>query len=176
MELFSTRQFLQSLKIREVLGKNDYVGMDFVGVRAHESATRATYDEENFGKKQKGQYSHNPILEWTSAEIWLYIFSHNLPINNTYKKGNSRAGCLFCPMGGGKSDSFRYLCYKNEIDKYTDIIRDKKFITAVFDSVSDALDKAGIAYNGNKTLRGKVVQWLSDDARYINYQQGRYLI
>lgn len=51
-------------------------------------------------------------------------FSHNLPINNTYKKGNSRAGCLFCPMGGGKSDSFRYLCYKNEIDKYTDIIRD----------------------------------------------------
>ncbi len=114
----------QTLKIREVLGKNDYVGMDFVGVRAHESATRATYDEENFGKKQKGQYSHNPILEWTSAEIWLYIFSHNLPINNTYKKGNSRAGCLFCPMGGGKSDSFRYLCYKNEIDKYTDIIRD----------------------------------------------------
>ena len=98
--------------------------MDFVGVRAHESATRATYDEENFGKKQKGQYSHNPILEWTSAEIWLYIFSHDLPINNTYKKGNSRAGCLFCPMGGGKSDSFRYLCYKDEIDKYTDIIRD----------------------------------------------------
>ncbi len=114
----------QTLKIREVLGKNDYVGMDFVGVRAHESATRATYDEENFGKKQKGQYSHNPILEWTSAEIWLYIFSHNLPINNTYKKGNSRAGCLFCPMGGGKSDSFRYLCYKDEIDKYTGIIRD----------------------------------------------------
>lgn len=96
----------QTLKIREVLGKNDYVGMDFVGVRAHESATRSTYDEENFGKKQKGQYSHNPILEWTSAEIWLYIFSHNLPINNTYKKGNSRAGCLFCPMGGGKSDSY----------------------------------------------------------------------
>lgn len=114
----------QTLKIREVLGKNDYVGMDFVGVRAHESATRATYDEENFGKKQKGQYSHNPILGWTSAEIWLYIFSHNLPINNTYKKGNSRAGCLFCPMGGGKSDSFRYLCYKDEIDKYTGIIRD----------------------------------------------------
>lgn len=46
----------------------------------------------------------------------------------------------------------------------------KKFITAVFDSVSDALDKAGIAYNGNKTLRGKVVQWLSDDANkaYFN--------
>ena len=114
----------QTLKIREVLGKNDFVGMDFVGVRAHESATRATYEEENYGKKQKGQYSHNPILEWTSAEIWLYIFAHNLPINNTYKKGNSRAGCLFCPMGGGKSDCFRYLCYPNEIKKYTNLIKE----------------------------------------------------
>lgn len=114
----------QTLKIREVLGKNDYVGMDFVGVRAHESATRATYEEENFGKKQRGQYSHNPILEWTSAEIWLYIFAHNLPINSTYKKGNSRAGCLFCPMGGGKSDCFRYLCYPNEIKKYTNLIKE----------------------------------------------------
>lgn len=114
----------QTLKIREVLGKNDFVGMDFVGVRAHESATRATYEEENYGKKQKGQYSHNPILEWTSAEIWLYIFFHDLPINNTYKKGNSRAGCLFCPMGGGKSDCFRYLCYPNEIKKYTNLIKE----------------------------------------------------
>lgn len=114
----------QTLKIREVLGKSDYIGMDFVGVRAHESATRATYEEENYGKKQKGQYSHNPILEWTSAEIWLYIFSHALPINNTYKKGNSRAGCLFCPMGGGKSDFFRYLCYPDEINKYTKLIKE----------------------------------------------------
>ena len=92
----------QTLKIREVLGKNDYVGLDFVGVRAQESATRSGYDVENYGKKQKGQYSHNSILEWSSAEVWLYIFTHNLPINDTYKKGNSRADCLFCPMGGGE--------------------------------------------------------------------------
>lgn len=114
----------QTLKIREVLGKNDYVGLDFVGVRAQESATRSGYDVENYGKKQKGQYSHNSILEWSSAEVWLYIFTHNLPINDTYKKGNSRAGCLFCPMGGGKSDSFRYLCYPEKIDKYTSLIKD----------------------------------------------------
>jgi phosphoadenosine phosphosulfate reductase len=114
----------QTLKLREALGKNDYIGMDFVGIRAHESATRADYDYENYGKKQKGQYSHNPILEWTSAELWLYIYMHSLVINETYKKGNSRAGCLFCPMGGGKADSFRNLCYSTEIQKYTDIIRE----------------------------------------------------
>jgi len=114
----------QTLKIREVLGKNDFVGMDFVGVRAQESAVRSNYDEENYSKKQKGQYSHNSILDWTSAEIWLYIYSHNLPINETYKKGNSRAGCLFCPMGGRKSDSFRNICYPDGIAKYTNLIRE----------------------------------------------------
>ena len=36
----------------EILGKNDYVGMDFVGVRASESLARSMYEEENYGKKQ----------------------------------------------------------------------------------------------------------------------------
>jgi len=114
----------QTLKLRELTGKDDYVGLDFVGVRKHESAMHSKYEEENFGKKQKGQYSHNPILEWTSAEVWLYIYANNLLVNEAYKKGNSRAGCLFCPMGRGKADSFRYLCYPNEIDKYVKIIQE----------------------------------------------------
>ena len=45
----------QTLKIREIIGKSDYVGADFVGVRAFESERRAQYDEESFGMKQKGQ-------------------------------------------------------------------------------------------------------------------------
>lgn len=114
----------QTLKIREVLGKDDYVGLDFVGVRAQESAARSGYDEENYGKKQKGQYSHNSILEWSSAEVWLYIYTHNLPINETYKKGNSRAGCLFCPMGGGKGDFFQHKSYSAEMDKYISLIKE----------------------------------------------------
>ena len=70
----------QTLKLREITGKNDYVGMDFVGVRKHESLARSEYKYENYGKKQKGQYSFNAILEWTSAEVWLYIFFKNIYI------------------------------------------------------------------------------------------------
>lgn len=112
----------QTLKMREITGKDNYIGMDFVGVRAHESIARSKYDYENFGKKQKGQYSYNPILEWTSAEIWMYIFSNHLYINEAYKKGNSRAGCLFCPMGGGKGDYLQYTCYHDEVEQYINII------------------------------------------------------
>lgn len=114
----------QTLKMREITGKNDYLGMDFVGVRSHESIARSKYDYENFGKKQKGQYSYNPILEWTSAEVWLYIFANNIYINEAYKKGNSRAGCMFCPMSGGASDYFRHTAYENEVNRYVDYIKE----------------------------------------------------
>ena len=113
----------QTLKMREITGKNNYTGMDFVGVRREEGLARSTYEYENFGKKQKGQYSHNPILEWTSAEVWLYIFANKIYINEAYKKGNSRAGCLFCPMGGGQSDFFRKCSYAKEIERYISYIK-----------------------------------------------------
>ncbi|MCD7785562.1 MAG: phosphoadenosine phosphosulfate reductase family protein [Oscillospiraceae bacterium] len=114
----------QTLKMREITEKNDYVGLDFVGVRAAESATRSKYEFENYGKKQKGQYSHNSILEWTSAEIWLYIFANNIYINGAYKKGNSWVGCLFCPMGGGKNDYIQRASYPQEVDNYIQMIKD----------------------------------------------------
>lgn len=113
----------QTLKLREVTGKNDFIGLDFVGVRAHESVARSTYKYENYSAKQKGQFSHNSILEWTSAEIWLYIYANDVLINETYKKGNGRAGCLFCPMSGGTSDYLRRTSYPSEIDSYADSIR-----------------------------------------------------
>ena len=115
----------QTIKLREMLGKDDFVGLDFVGVRAEESEARSQYEYENYGKKQKGQYSYNPILEWSSAEVWLYIYCNGLVINAAYKKGNSRAGCLFCPMGsGGKADWFRKSCYPSEVERFERLIKE----------------------------------------------------
>lgn len=114
----------QIMKLREVTGKDDYTGLAFVGIRAEESATRAEYEYENYGKKQKGQYSHNSILEWTSAEVWLYIYANNILINEAYKKGNSRAGCLFCPMSVKKADYVKHEVYTNETEFYIDLIKE----------------------------------------------------
>jgi len=115
----------QTLKLREITGKQNYIGLDYVGVRAEESIMRSEYEYENYGKKQKGQYSHNSILEWTSAEIWLYMYAHDVIINETYKKGNGRAGCLFCPMSGGVCDYIRRQNYTTQIDTYIDTIKRK---------------------------------------------------
>ncbi len=125
----------QTLKLREITGKNDYVGLAFVGVRAQESASRAIYKYENYGKKQRGQYDHYPILEWTSAEVYLYIFANNILFNETYKKGNARAGCLLCPMIGGISEYVRRIVYRDKIPTYIDLIKktsDKSFSSTRF--------------------------------------------
>jgi phosphoadenosine phosphosulfate reductase len=123
----------QVLKLRDVLGKADYSGLAFVGVRGAESIRRNEYDYENDGMKQKGQRSANPILDWASFEIWLYIYSNGLLINSAYKKGSQRVGCLCCPMGGSKADYFQYCNYKNEIDEYAKIIIDSNGRTHVND-------------------------------------------
>ena len=112
----------QTLKIREILNKPNFVGADFVGVRGQESLRRSGYNVENVGMKQRGQHSHNSILEWGAAEIWLYIFRYGLPVNDTYKKGNSRAGCLFCPMTSYRKSYFNRTSYPDETQKYIDLV------------------------------------------------------
>ena len=93
----------QNIKIRELIGKSDYTGLAFVGVRAHESLSRfnqltqksineQSEDETDYidsYEKVKGKKTAKSIYEWTSAEIWLYIYNNNLIINNAYKKGNA---------------------------------------------------------------------------------------
>lgn len=123
----------QTLKLREITGKSDYTGLAFVGVRAHESSTRAKYKYENYGEKQKGQYSHNPILEWTSAEVWLYILANDILINHAYKKGSARVGCICCPMGGGKASYIEHKNYPKESEEYLTIIKESNGRTQISD-------------------------------------------
>ncbi|MDE6946318.1 MAG: phosphoadenosine phosphosulfate reductase family protein, partial [Anaeroplasmataceae bacterium] len=114
----------QILALRNNLDKIDFTGMAFVGVRASESATRSEYDYISLGEKHKGQYSCNPILEWNAAELYLYVYSENLHLNEAYKKGNNRAGCLVCPNVSEKNAYFRRTCYPKEVDEYMNIIAD----------------------------------------------------
>ncbi len=114
----------QLLKLREILASTDVKEMSFVGIRGDESQKRSEYTYTSSGMKHKGQYSCNPILDWSSAEVYLYLFSYKLYINNAYKIGNSRAGCLVCPMSGEKPDFMRRTSYPEEVDRLIDIIKE----------------------------------------------------
>lgn len=104
----------QVLKLREIIKKNDFTGMAFIGVRADESISRSEYEYISLGEKHKGQYSTNPLLKWGSAELYLYIYKNNIIFNETYKKGNRRAGCLVCPRAAERNAYVTKCLYNKE--------------------------------------------------------------
>lgn len=114
----------QVLSLRELTGKPDFTGMAFIGVRASESLSRSEYDYVSLGEKHKGQYNCNPILEWNSAELYLYIYSNDIFLSEAYKKGNRRAGCLVCPRAAERNDYMARAWYKEEFDSLIDMIKE----------------------------------------------------
>lgn len=134
----------QIILLREYTNNPHFRGMAFTGIRGDESASRSEYDDVSLGEKIRGQYSCHPILEWNSAELFLYIYERNLIINDAYKKGNSRAGCLVCPLATSKNMFFKEQSYSKSLDgertttTFNDIILKT---TAKELSSSDAVDE-----------------------------------
>lgn len=129
--------------LQEIAGHHGFTGMAFTGIRAEESVARSEYSDVSYGKKNRGQFSCHPIIEWNSAELFLYIYSRNLIINEAYKKGNTRAGCLVCPMSSGKHEYMKHVCYKNEVDQFVDYIKETSGKTSFTDSEMKSFIDAG---------------------------------
>ena len=79
--------------------------VDIQGVRKAESFTRSKYEAVG-PSKVRGATDVRPLLEWGSAEIWMTIYSRGLYVNDLYKLGASRVGCVLCPMASLTSDVF----------------------------------------------------------------------
>ena len=96
----------------------------FLGVRAEESEMRSTYSMVSDGNKHAVQINCNPILEWGTGELFVYILSQNLPFNEMYRKGSHRVGCLLCPMAATWYECIVNHNYEDEVKPYLDIIKD----------------------------------------------------
>lgn len=113
----------QIMLLQEQTGNQGFTGMAFTGIRGDESVSRSEYDDVSFGSKHRGQYSCHPILEWNSAELFDYIYQEELIINEAYKKGNTRAGCLVCPMSSGKHEYLKAQCYPDDVERLVEKIK-----------------------------------------------------
>lgn len=120
------------LKIKEILAERrkcelsdvkNFKVLAFVGVRKEESEARSTYEMVSDGNKHAVQINCNPILEWSSAELFLYTYARNLPINQAYRYGLHRVGCILCPMASAWTDFVQNRVYSGEILPYINIIR-----------------------------------------------------
>lgn len=105
-------------ELKESRGEGRFV---VTGVRWAESAKRANrgglelakrkshrmenYDPDNPNQEMihncmKWARRHlNPIIDWTTEEVWEFIREYNVPYCCLYDEGHHRLGCIGCPMG-----------------------------------------------------------------------------
>lgn len=68
--------------------------------------------------QQKAQRILNPIVDWSTDEVWEFIHTYNIPYCSLYDEGFKRLGCLGCPMGGAKKQQADFERYPHIRQKY----------------------------------------------------------
>ncbi len=124
------------LALKERLGKRSIKTLAFVGVRGEESQRRSEYEDVGDGLKSQSQVNAMPILAWSAHELWLYIFEHDLFLNEAYRKGLPRVGCLMCPMSTDRQNDMIRMNYPEEVAPFADAVRNT--IDREFSSEEDA--------------------------------------
>lgn len=102
------------LTLRRLTGNYNAKAVVFDGVRAEESARRAKYEEVSIGAKNISQINVSPIHKWNNAEIYCYLLKNGILLNDAYRKGLFRVGCMVCPMSSDWYDSITGFCYSAE--------------------------------------------------------------
>lgn len=96
----------------------------FEGVRSEESNRRALYDRIGKGVKHNNVVNARPIFDWNATEIYLYLFSRQLPMNQGYRDGLGRVGCSICPYSSDWSEHVVAKKYPDNINPFiSDIIK-----------------------------------------------------
>lgn len=59
----------------------------------------------------KAQRVINPIIDWTTKEVWEFIREYKVRYCELYDHGAERLGCIGCPMGRGKNQAKQFERY-----------------------------------------------------------------
>jgi 3'-phosphoadenosine 5'-phosphosulfate sulfotransferase (PAPS reductase)/FAD synthetase len=114
-----------SRMIKEISGKKKQPNaMLFGGVRADESNNRANRSRIGKNVKHNNIVNVSPILYWNPTEIYLYLLSYKLPINQAYRNGLSRVGCVICPYSSNWSEDLCGKLYSKTVTPFVEKIRE----------------------------------------------------
>ena len=126
------------LYLRELAKTPSARTLAYVGVRSDESIRRSSYDDVGDGLKSQSQVNAMPILNWGAQELYLYTYAQDLIINEAYRKGLPRVGCLLCPMSMERQVDVIRKIYPDEMTCFAEAIRNT--ITREFASETDLND------------------------------------
>ena len=92
---------LEPLK-RELAGKRAWL----TGLRRQQSATRKDLEVSTWDEGY-GVQKFNPMLDWTTEQVWAYIKDHRVPYNRLHDKGYTSIGCAPCTRAVGPGEDPR---------------------------------------------------------------------
>lgn len=177
--LFKVKEILAARRKCPVQDIKNFKALAVLGIRNSESNARADYKKISVNKKFPLQTNYCPIHEWTTNEIFLYHFSNNLPLNNSYRIGLSRVGCLMCPMSSQWYESVINKNFPQEIKPYIDVI--KNVTNKTFQSEEDLnaylSDRAWQSRVGGKTIiqgENKIISFNENSQRKFILKNANY--
>lgn len=109
--------------VKEIFKLNNPLILLFDGIRSEESARRSSYSNLKFGTNDMKQINVSPILNWSSLEVFLYLFFNKISFNKCYRYGYPRVGCIICPFTSKWSDFLSKTIHSSQISPYIDILR-----------------------------------------------------
>lgn len=72
----------------------------------------------------------NPIVDWTDSDVWAFLRYYGCASNPLYQCGESRIGCIGCPMAGGKQQARKLAEYpkyaKNYIRAFDKMLKERR--------------------------------------------------
>jgi phosphoadenosine phosphosulfate reductase len=81
---------MQPLK-RALAGRSAWI----TGLRREQSPTRQTVSDQEWDA-DNGLVKYNPLIEWSEAEVWLYLRDHAVPYNALHDQHFPSIGCAPC--------------------------------------------------------------------------------
>ncbi len=155
------------LLLREITGNYNVKAVVFDGVRAEESAARADRDEISVGAKNINQINCSPILRWGTAELFIYLLHNGILLNNAYRLGLFRVGCIVCPMSSNWWDGIVNDVYPEEMRQLLSKVENYSAATKPQNEVTKFVEQGGWkARMGGRGLPNggnRVVERIVDD-------------
>ena len=100
----------------------------------------------------KGKMVLNPIIDWSNADIWEYIYSERIETNPLYECGYNRVGCVGCPMAN-----------KHRWKEFADFPTYKGAYIKAFDKMLEVLKQGDTSKARNWKTGQDVFDWWMQD-------------
>jgi phosphoadenosine phosphosulfate reductase len=77
------------------------------GLRREQAVTRAEARSVELDKEHGNIIKINPLVDWSSQQIWSYIREHKVPYNHLHDQGYPSIGCAPCTRGVQRGEDVR---------------------------------------------------------------------